>query len=167
MGTDTLPWTNSNRLSITAQAHGARSLSNIAQLAPRRGIIDAELPSDHAHHGAGNRRVAAFACDGPDSVHQPTQRRCNAVGHRAQFLDGQALHAGERSDKFAKCQFLLIGDEEGVTTLPALQGALNSFEDIVDVAGVKGIVTTVYEGELPGVDCLGQRPAEWVAGPPD
>lgn len=39
-------------LFITAQTHGARSLSNIAQLAPRGGIIDAELPSDHADHGA-------------------------------------------------------------------------------------------------------------------
>src|SRR5215469_12858314 len=57
-------------LFITAQTHGARSLSNIAQLAPRGGIIDAELPPDHANHGAGNRRVAVFACDGPDSVHQ-------------------------------------------------------------------------------------------------
>ena len=108
-----------------------------------------------------------LACDGPDSVHQPTHRRCNAVGHRAQLRDGQALQARERSDKFAKRQFLLVGDEEGVTTLTALQGALNSFEDIVDVAGVKDIVTTVDEGELPGVDCLGQRPAEWVAGPPE
>src|SRR5579862_4081733 len=41
------------RLSITAQAHGARSPSNIAQLAPRRGIIDAEFPPDHAYQGAG------------------------------------------------------------------------------------------------------------------
>ena len=64
-----------------------------------------------------------------------------------------------------RSQFLLVGDEKGVTTLTA--GALNSFDGIVDVAGVKRIVTTVDEGELPGVDCLGQRPAERVPGPPE
>jgi hypothetical protein len=70
------------------------------------------------------------------------ERRSNGlyrVGHRAQFLDGQALQAGERSDKFAKRQFLLVGDEKGATTLTAPQGALNSFDDIVDMTGVKGI----------------------------
>jgi hypothetical protein len=55
------------------------------------------------------------------------------------------------SIKFAKCQLFLIGNEEGATALATLQGALDGLDDIVHMAGGKGIVATVDEGKLPRV----------------